>query len=44
MSVEWDWMLRQAVEQAKTEGIDEEQVADHFNDLLEETYGTGVSK
>jgi hypothetical protein len=38
MSVEWDWMLRAAVEQAKAEEIDRDDLAADFEALLAEVY------
>lgn len=39
MSVEWDWMLRAAVEQAVAEEIDRDAVSELFQDLISENYG-----
>lgn len=38
MSVEWDWMVRRAVEQAKAEGVDRDAVAEYFEEVLAEEY------
>lgn len=38
MSVEYDWMLRQAVEQAKSEDIDRDYLAECFEEVLAEVY------
>lgn len=40
MSVEWDWMLRQAVEQAKIEEVDRDELSADFESILDEVYST----